>query len=75
MKAIDFRNITPETRAKELLEWFMADAAMDDFARAKACLYACKCAFEIKETHHPLSFEYKFYLSVENILRKKYSKI
>lgn len=75
MKAKDFINITPEIIAEELLQWFMADAPMDDFARAKACLYACKCAFEITKTHHPSSFEYEFYLSVENILRKKYSKI
>lgn len=68
-------NITPEVRAEELLQWFMEDANMDDYARTKACLYACKCAFEIKATHHPSTFKFKFYLSVENILRKKYSSL
>ena len=68
-------NITPEMRADQLLEWFMEDANMDDYARTKACLYAAKCAFEIKATHHPSTFEFKFYLSVENILRKKYSSL
>ena len=71
----EIKKITPEIRAEQLLDWFMEDAKMDDYARAKACLYACKCAFEIKSTHHPSTFEFEFYLAVENILRKKYSSL
>ena len=63
MKEKDFRNITPEVKAEELLAWYMDGAKMDDYAKARACLYACKCAFEITRTHHPSSFDYKVYLS------------
>lgn len=63
-------NITPEKKAEELAEWFLMDAN-NDYEKARACIYAAKVAWEIQRTHNWTSFEANFYLSVENILKKK----
>ena len=64
------KNITPEIKAEELAEWFLQDA-VTNYEKARACIYAAKVAYEIQRTHKWYSSEANFYLSVQNILKKK----
>jgi tRNA U34 2-thiouridine synthase MnmA/TrmU len=67
-------NITPETKANELIEWFMQDARTEE-DKARGCIYAGKVAYEIGRSHYWNSFEANFYATVESKCKEKFINI
>lgn len=68
------KNITPDIKADELIEWFMQDAKTEE-DKVRACIYAGKVAFEIGRTHHWNSFEGNFYAIVESKCKQRFKEI
>lgn len=71
------KEITPEIKANELINWFMDNNIILD--ESMACLFAGKVAYEIGRTHSLLdengNFYKNFYAKVESICKRKLTKL
>jgi hypothetical protein len=68
------KEISPEDKANELIEWF-AEYASTKTTKSLACIYAAKVAYEIGKTHSLLdengNFYANFYAKVHSICKQK----